>query len=442
LSPSKGNFGGSEVRNSLAITLRRAQADFSLWVNSRSGFKECVLKSYPERLFYTDAYLDCFDAHVVERLIWGGHPAVVLDQTALYPTAGGQPSDRGMLNATALLGVEVRESDGAVVHLLESELPGDQVTGRIDWPRRFDHMQQHTGQHILSAAFEQAMDADTVAFHLGTEICTIDLNVERLSPEAVAPVEAMVNRVIWEDRPVTTGFVSPEDLDSYPLRRPPQVDGPIRLVEVADFDVNPCGGTHVARTGEIGLLKIVRLEYRAHETRVEFLCGKRALRDYDEKNHLILDLASTLTVGYWELPDAIDRLQEELKTTRKSLRDAREQATAELANRLALEATSVGDLRVVKTVLDDVKPGDLRMLARNVASHPATLALMASQEERTNLCFAAAGDVSADAAALLRTACQALGGKGGGQPHMAQGSAPLADRERVEEVLIDLVKSL
>ncbi|MBN1178483.1 MAG: alanyl-tRNA editing protein [Anaerolineae bacterium] len=393
---------------------------------------------YPDRLFYTDAYLDHFDARVVERLAWEGRPAVVLDRTAFYPTAGGQPADAGTLSGVCVADVVVREADGAVVHVLEDDLPSDEVAGEIDWMRRFDHMQHHTGQHLLSAACEQLLDADTVSFHLGSEVCTIDLAVERLSPPAVEQAEALVNQIIWEDRPVTTLFATPGELAHVPLRRPPQVAGPVRLVDVAGFDVNPCGGTHVAHTGEIGLLKVVRLEYRAQETRVAFLCGGRALRDYAAKHQTLMDLAAALTVGYWELPEAIERLQEELKATRKDLRAVRTQVLEEMAARLAREATSEGPLRVVREVLEGVSAGDLRGLARGVAAQPSTLVLLASREERTHLCFAAADGVSVDAAALLRAACEALGGKGGGQPGMAQGSAPLTDRDRIVGVLANL----
>jgi len=390
---------------------------------------------YPERLYYTDPHLTRFEARVIERLEWEGHPAVVLDRTAFYPTSGGQPSDRGSLNDVPVVGVEVRETDGAVVHLLGGDLPAEQVVGEVDWARRFDHMQQHTGQHILSAACEQLLQADTVSFHLGSETSTIDLNVARLPTEAMEPVEDLVNRVIWEDRAVTARFVGPEELADLHLRRPPQVGGPIRLVEIAGFDLNPCGGTHVARTGEIGLLKVVRLDHRGQETRVEFLCGGRALQDYRQKNRTVLRLSAALTVGHWELEEAVARLQEDLKTTRRELRAVRELALEEEAARLVQTAARSGPVRVVRAVWEGRPPADLRALAQKVSAHPDVVALLASLGERTHLCIARGEEVDVDAAALLRSACGQLGGKGGGQPHLAQGSAPAADRTRVEEVL-------
>jgi alanyl-tRNA synthetase len=395
-----------------------------------------------ERLYYTDSYQTHFTARVVERLTWDGHPAVVLDRTAFYPTSGGQPSDRGYLGRIPVLGAEVREPDGAVVHILEAPFPDDEVSGEIDWPRRFDHMQQHTGQHLLSAICEQLLDADTVSFHLGAEISTIDLNVPRLTREALEEVEDRINRVIWENRPVRAYFVRPEEVATLPLRRPPQVEGPIRLVEVVGdeegrpFDLNPCGGTHVARTGEIGLLKVLRLDYRGQETRVEFVCGGRALRDYRLKNGVLQNLSTMLTVGYWELPEAVGRLLEEIKEVRRDARSLRERLVEAEAARLAETATVVGSLRVARAVEENWDPADLRALAQKIAAHPGMVALVASVGgERVHLCVACAEGVPADATALLRAVAEPLGGKGGGQARFAQGSAPAAPRGRVEEAL-------
>ncbi len=396
-----------------------------------------------DRLFYVDPYQTQFEAHVVERLTWENHPAVILDRTAFYPTSGGQPADLGILDGVPVIGAEVRPEDGAVVHLLAEPLTAEEVVGQIDWDRRFDHMQQHSGQHLLSAACEQLLEADTVSFHLGSETSTIDLDRARVTPEEIEPVETLVNRIIWEDRPVQPQMIDPLDLAGLDVCPPPDVEGPIRLVEVVDFDLNPCGGTHVTRTGEIGLLKILRLDYRGDETRVEFACGRRALEDYQEKNWIVMELAAALTVGYWELPEAVARLQESLKEMQKDLRAVREELLEEVGDRLARTASPVGELRVVSQVLDDQPPGDLRVLAHKITGHEDTLALLASLfEERVHLCFARAEGVDLDAAALLRTALEELDGKGGGRPTIAQGSAPLADRQRAEAALGSVVKGL
>jgi alanyl-tRNA synthetase len=397
-----------------------------------------------ERLYYTDAYCTHFSAHVVERLAWDNHPAVVLDRTAFYPTSGGQPADRGTLGGVVLLDVVVREDDHAVLHVLNHALPdGDvEVEGVLDWPRRFDHMQQHAGQHVLSAAFEQLLDADTVGFHLGAEMSTIDINVPRLALDRVRPVEELANRVVWEDRPIGVRFVGPDELAELPLRRPPAVDGPVRIVDIATFDVNPCGGTHVARTGEIGLIKIVRLEYRGDQTRVEFLCGGRALRDYQARNQVIHRLMALLTVGHTELDQAVERLQAEAKQLRQELRKARKRLLTAEASELAETALVHESYRVVRRVWEQREPGELRALAQELAQRPDVVALLASAGERTHLCFARAEGVDLDAAALLQEACARLDGRGGGRPHLAQGSAPAADVAQVESALVSLLSCL
>jgi len=409
-----------------------------------------------ERLYYTNAYCTRFSSRVIERLDWEDQPAVVLERTAFYPTSGGQPADRGTLDGVAVLDVVVREKDGDVVHVL-SEDPsgfgkpkGSEVEGVLDWPRRFDHMQQHTGQHILSAAFEQVLSADTVGFHLGTEVSTVDIatnGVTRLTPEAVMPVEELANRVVWENRPVNIHFAGSDELAALPLRRQPMVEGPVRIVEIPDFDTNPCGGTHVARTGEIGLIKIVRLDYRRNETRVEFLCGGRALSDYQTKNAMANQLASMLTVGHWELDQAVERLQAEAKQLRQDLRRARKRLLKVEASELAGAAqagppAAEKPYHVVWKTWEQREPGEIRALAQELAQRPGVVALLASVGERTHLCFARAEGIDLDMAALLREACAQLGGKGGGRPHMAQGSAPATDVAHARAVLASLLSSL
>ncbi len=401
-----------------------------------------------QRLYYADPYLVRFEARVMERLSWQGHPAIILDHTAFYPTSGGQPSDRGTLSGIPVTGVEVREVDGAVVHLLAGDLTADQVVGEVDWERRFDHMQQHSGQHLLSAACERLLHADTVAFHLGAAACTIDLNVARLTLETMAPVEDLVNRVIWEDRPVTARFVERAELAKLALRRPPQVKGPLRLVEVgpaADgppFDLNPCGGTHVTHTGEIGLLKVVRLEQRGAETRVEFLCGGRALRDYCAKNRTVHAIANMLTVGQGELEEAIARLQAELKTAQRGLRAFKKQALELEAARLAQVAVPAGPFRLVRVVLEGRDPADLRALAARLVAQSSVVAVLLSRSERTHVCVARSEDVGVDAVELLRAICEPLGGKGGGRPQFAQGSGPAVPLARAEQLLAAAVADL
>jgi len=403
-----------------------------------------------QRLFYADPYGVHFEARVTERLTLEGQPAVVLDRTLFYPAAGGQPSDRGALAGVPVTDVIEREGDKGILHVLAHPLPEGvvEVEGEIDWERRFDHMQQHTGQHVLSAAFERVLGAETIGFHLGSDVVTIDVDVAGLGWDQVAPVVKSANEVVWNDHPVRVDTLESSEAETLSVRRPTSIEGPIRIVTIGDkvrdgaFDVNPCGGTHVSRTGEIGLIKITRLDHRGDETRVEFLCGKRAFDDYQTKDTILNQLSSRLTVGYWELDAAVERLEEQAKGLYKDLQDAQDRLVTLEAERLAQEATSVGPVRIVWRVLEGREPQQLRALAQTLARDLGVVAWLFSLNERTQICFARPDGVDLDMNAFLQEACAQLDGKGGGRPSVAQGSAPSAPRERIQIVVSDLLSSI
>jgi alanyl-tRNA synthetase len=402
------------------------------------------------RLYYTEPYCTHFEARVVERLTWDAHPAVVLDRTAFYPESGGQPADRGRLNDVTVLDAVERESDGAVIHVLSEHISDSMVEGEVDWQRRFDHMQQHTGQHILSAAFEQQLDAETVGFHLGSESSTIDVSLTGLEKEDLRPVETLANTVVWDDRAVAIQFVDDQALAGLGVQRPDDVDGPVRLLVIPGssgeagppFDVNPCGGTHVARTGEIGMIKVVGRERRGDETRVTFLCGRRALRDYERKDSVITDLAGRLTVGFWELDEAVERLQEENRELRHAERELQQRLLDRETDQLVETADARGPYRVVGRVWRGRSPDELRILARKLTDRPQVAAFLFSVDERTHFCFARSEDLELDVNEHLQDVCARLDGGGGGRPQVAQGSAPAADVSEVERVLDDLLAQL
>ncbi|MEP0764357.1 MAG: alanyl-tRNA editing protein, partial [Chloroflexota bacterium] len=211
-----------------------------------------------ERLYYTDSYSTAFEANVISTTIVNEAPAAILDRTCFYPTSGGQPHDTGTLNGAAVLEVIVRESAGAVLHILDRALSVGRVSGQVDWARRFDHMQHHTGQHILSQAFERLARAETVGFHMSADSITIDLDQPDLAPATVDAAEDLANQIVTEDRPVRAWFPTDDEVAALALRKVPDVEGRFRVVAVEGFDVTACGGTHVAHTGEIGLIKVLR----------------------------------------------------------------------------------------------------------------------------------------------------------------------------------------
>jgi len=385
------------------------------------------------RLYFDHPYLTHFTAQVVERLEWAGRPAVALDQTAFYPTGGGQPHDIGVLKPldagdgaeVAVVEAVEREADGAVIHILAAPLHAEQVEGRVDWDRRFDLMQHHTGQHLLSAAFVRCCEANTVSFHLTTDCSTIDLD-RVLSAEELTQAEALANQIIWSNQPVVARFVPGKEVGRLPLRKPVTRSGPVRIVEVPDFDCSACGGTHVRATAEIGLIKIIHSERRGAETRVEYMCGRRALADYRTKNDLLLGMARDLSVGYWELPEALGRLDGELSQARRDLRRAHDALFDAEADALWHAAGRLGDLRVVQAYLAGRPPDELKLLAQRLIARPHTAVLLGAGQagDKGHLVFARSADLDYHAGALLGQACQVIGGRGGGRPDFAQGGGP------------------
>jgi alanyl-tRNA synthetase len=393
-----------------------------------------------QRLYYQDAYCTTFTARIVERVIRDGRPAAVPDRTAFYPTGGGQPNDKGELGNALVVDVIERDSDSAVLHILSGDIAGDEVTGKVDWPRRFDLMQQHTGQHILSQAFVQATGAETVGFHLSDDIdegsLTIDLDRKDLAQAEIDRAEDLANRIVFEDRPVTARFVTAQELAELPLRKPPQVEEDVRIVQVKDFDASPCGGTHVARTGEVGLIKIVKLERRSDAARVEFRCGQRALLDFRRKNHIVNQVASALSVGYGELDQAVERMQVEAKDLRRKLAEAEAQILMYKVAELDSAAEDRGDFRLIARWWGDHEGAGLRALAKKLAGKPRTVVLLGVGGDQPLFVFARSPDLTLDLVPLVRGAIERIGGKGGGgKPDFAQGGGPPASESQVRAAI-------
>jgi alanyl-tRNA synthetase len=375
-----------------------------------------------QRLYYTDPYTTEFTAQALEIDRANGAPAAVLDRTCFYPTSGGQPHDLGTLNGVPVRDVTIRQSDGAVLHVLDGEIAPGPVIGRIDWARRFDHMQHHTGQHVLSAAFERLADADTVGFHMSPDSITIDLNRPALSQDALDAVEDLANQVVFENRPVRAWFPSDEERQALALRKVPDVEGKFRVVAVEGFDLCACGGTHVRHTGEIGLIKILRTERRGDILRVEFRCGGRALRDYRAKNALLLQLSASLTTGMADLPAVITKLREENKALQRELRTLQALALAHEAEQLRRMGERLGSVILVQAPFDGRDPAQVRQLVQHLVGQPGTVALCAVTGDKGQFIAACSDDVTLDMVAVLKHGLAVWGvERGGGRPTFAQG---------------------
>lgn len=372
-----------------------------------------------ERLYYRDPYCRRFDAVVTRAFEHEGRRAVTLDRTAFYPTSGGQPFDTGRLGDVPV--VETIDVADGIAHVVAESLPeGATVSGEIDWPRRFDHMQQHTGQHVLSAAFDRLFDNRTMSFHMGAESSTIDLQREA-GPADVERAVDTANAVVWEDRPVSIRFASSEEAAALPLRKEPAREGPLRLIEVEGFDLSACGGTHVARTGAIGLIAVVGTERFRGGTRLTFACGKRALDALRTYRDAVSGSVRSLSVLPAELPAAVERMQAEGKDLRKTIKGLQESLATHEAARLLAGAEETDGVRRVVEVLEGWDAAGLKAIASAaVTSSPAVVALV-SRSSPAFVVVARSGSVKLDAGAVLKQLIERFGGRGGGKADLAQG---------------------
>jgi alanyl-tRNA synthetase len=390
-----------------------------------------------ERLYYADPYRREFDATIRRVDRTDGRTLVVLDRTAFYPTSGGQPFDTGALGALRVVDV-FDEDGGAVVHVLGDDAagvsapePGQDVRGVIDWHRRFDHMQQHSGQHVLSAAFDRLFAARTVSFHLGTASSTIDLDRE-LSREDTAAGEAEANRVVWENHSVTIRFVSAGEAAALPLRKETAREGTLRLIDIDGVDLSACGGTHVASTGSIGVIAIGAVERFKGGQRVEFMCGGRAAGRFRSMRDTLGAAVRLLSVLPHEVPDGIERLQAETRERQRSLTALEQELARYRAADLAANAEETTTGKAVLAAVDNDANG-LKSLASSIVSRPGFVVVLVSTSRPAVVVAARSQDVSIAANQVIAGLTARFGGRGGGRPELAQAGGLDAPAEAILE---------
>src|SRR5437660_2668750 len=390
--------------------------------------------SATERLYYNDSRLLEFDARVTgvsqrdDRAV-----AVILDRTAFYPTGGGQPSDTGTLGEARVVDCIDAESEG-VLHVIQGPTPerGELVHGRIDSLRRLDHMQQHTGQHILSAALVKLFDAPTRSFRVMEYECEIDVELDNPTNEKIETAVDLANQTIWANRPVQIREVSTEEAASLPLRKEPAREGELRLIEITDFDLTACGGTHANATGEVGVIAVRSWERAKGLTRIQFMAGIRVLSDYRKANRTAMDVAGLFSAGREDSPALIAKLIEENKKLSRRVRELDEIACRVEAEELLnhginssiVKEGSLDDAGrlVVAKVFNERDADSLKRLALALIAHPNVVALLGSRDgEAARLVFARSPEAAGDMNALMRKACEVIDGRGGGKPDMAQG---------------------
>ncbi len=377
------------------------------------------------RLYYTNAYQTEFTANVTTLTTLNGQMAVILDQSCFYPTSGGQPNDTGILGGKAVLDVVVNEQ-GEVLHLLAEPLAPEQawepITGQIDWPRRYDHMQQHSGQHLLSQLFYQRLGFETVAVHFGAIESTLDLATPEVTPAQIEAVERDAMQLVYAALPIKAYFVSDQELHTIPLRRPPKVTGTIRIVEIDGFDYSACGGTHCRTTAEIGPIKVTKVERRRGQVRVTFLCGQRAWQDYRVKHGLITAAANLFSNEITQVPALVERNLGQIKELQQTIDGLQEELLRAEAGQLLATATVINGYRLLTQRFADRDVNLVKRLALQVQQQPGALCLFSVQQgEKATLIFARSADLQSHVGNLLRDVLHQVGGKGGGREDFAQG---------------------
>ena len=398
-----------------------------------------------KKLFYEDAYQTSFASKVVKKEIdKNGQNYIVLEQTAFYPTGGGQPHDTGVINGKRVINVEEIEEE--LRHYLEDPLTElEAIEGEIDWDRRFDHMQQHAGQHLLTAVFEDQLGYKTLSFHLGKELSTIDLDTQTLSNEEIQKAEELTNQLILENRPIETKWINnQEELASYALRKDLSVSENIRLVIIPEIDYNGCGGTHPKSTGEIGALKILHIEKQKKLIRVHFVCGNRVLMQLDQKHEIIQKLSSQLSAPQEQLNEATDRLLQTTKNLEGKIEELETKLVKLEAQELLSKAEPVKEHLLIKEIFQNRPIHDLQNLVKGIVTNKTNLIVIfiSEQQEKLQIVCGRTDELDINLNMMLKAVLPSIHGKGGGRPSFVQGGGErVISPEELMELLVGTLPS-
>lgn len=390
-----------------------------------------------DRLYYRDSFLYHFEAEVRE-IVENPRPALVLDRTAFYPSSGGQSYDTGWIfpadDAVKFRVTEVADmEDGRVVHYLEAPLkdvqPGSRIRGEIDPDRRRDHMQQHSAQHVLSAAFVRLFDMPTVSFHMADDYCSIDLDTPALTKEQVEAAERLANEIMIENRPVDVRYVTREEAAQLGLRKlPPAERDQLRLIDVRDFDLCACGGTHVSHTGQIGGILLRKFEKVRQGYRVEFVAGQRAVATARRDFTTLTEAAALFSAHIYDVPQQTRKSLDEIRSLRKEWEQSQDDLATAQATSLLAETPEMGDRKLIVRTFSDRDLNFVKLLAQKLSRQSsAAVALLATTSPQPALVFAQSPGQPSNLGVLLKETVTALGGRGGGTKDLAQGGVPRAD---------------
>lgn len=385
-----------------------------------------------EKLFWNDSYQKEFTAAVTERFDAPDGPAAVLDRTCFYATSGGQPNDAGVLNSIPVK--DVRIEDGRIIHVLERPLESDVVTGSINWQRRFDHMQQHSGQHILSAAFYRLFHAETSSFHLGEQFCSIELSKPDLKETQIRDAEQLANDTVCAAMPVQAFFVEPEQAGQYALRKQSDLAESLRIIQIGDYDLSPCSGTHVKNTGEIGVIFVHAVERLSQTCRITFLCGNRVRAQHRKELGILKSLSKTLTTSMDLLPESVSKLLATAKELRKENMRLKEKRLKAEAMELLVKSETWNDLHLLVQAFN--RPyEEIRYIAQRLAEQPGVLGALASTSEN-RVAFFKHPQIPFDLKAAFATFLSGTGARGGGPAHFLEAGNIPADPDLLQKMQV------
>ncbi|MEI5907446.1 DHHA1 domain-containing protein [Bacillus spongiae] len=393
--------------------------------------------------YYQDAYMNVFQTEIQnQQQDENGAWYVVLEETAFYPTGGGQPHDTGTLHNRNVINVE--EVNGEIRHYIEEPIEdiSTVVEGRVNWDRRFDHMQQHAGQHILSAAFIEALSYETISFHLGKEILTIDLDVSNITETDALKAEALANQVIQEGRLIETKWITEAELSDYPLRKQPSVTGEIRLVLIPDFDYNGCGGTHPRSTSEVGAIKILDWEKHKGHIRLQFVCGNRVLKQLHQKHGLLKELTGMLQAPEESMVLTIERLQAKQKEQEKAIEELKEGLLIYEAEELLKEAKAHEGRTFIKASFVDRPIRELQKIAQHITSrrNETVVLLVVQNDEKLQFVAAKGSSPRVNLRTVAQNVFPLINGRGGGKESFVQGGGEaLISKEELLESLTNQI---
>jgi alanyl-tRNA synthetase len=384
-----------------------------------------------KKLYFYDSYKTEFTQNIIEQVKYDNFYSVKFSETYFYPTTGGQEHDSGTINNIKI--IDIIEKDDDVLHITENELSSDECVCKIDWKRRFDFMQQHTGQHILSESIQKLFKHDTVSSHLGDESCTIDINTRFFDLKKMNEIEEYSNEIIYKNLKVNFHYIHDTEVSKFPLRKKPKFTGELRIVEIDGFDYSACGGTHVNNSGEVGIIKIKKWEkVKGDLTRVEFICGKRALKEYQLQNKCIMDLSNKMTISDSELYEKVLKIIDENKRNLKIL----DQYKNDLLKYEVLDIFNSGinekGITIIKKIFENREFTDIRILAQLLVRNNSTIVLFGNSNLQDNIIMARSGNLEIDLKQLFNVISNFYELKGGGKQDFIQAGVP---KEKLTDII-------